>query len=138
VFTGHKFANLAFEAAEARNRPRIARGPKSPSKKDSLLLIRSWPEAARQGQNPRGFQAWAMAIEGQMAAFNLPPTRVQPPTDTPKTGERAPTRQTSAQINTRPLCRTGFASGFTFPKLKRAQQTPVLFADSFFGEHSRL
>ncbi len=35
----------------------IARWLKSPSKKDSLLLIRSWPEAARQGRNPRGFQA---------------------------------------------------------------------------------
>ena len=79
-----------------------------------------------------------MAIEGQTVAFNLSTMRLQPPTDTPKRVEWASTRQTSAQINTRPLCRTGFASGFTFPKLKRAQQTPVLFADSFFGEHSRL
>jgi hypothetical protein len=85
VVTGNKVANLAFQAAEVRNRLRIARWPKSPPKKDSLLLIRSWPEAARQGRNPRGFQAWAMAIEGQTAAFNLPPTRLRPPTDTPKT-----------------------------------------------------
>jgi antibiotic biosynthesis monooxygenase (ABM) superfamily enzyme len=84
VFTGNKVANIAFQVAEVRNRLRIARWLKSPSKKDSLLLIRSWPEAARQRHNPRGFQAWAMAIEGQTAAFNLPPTRLQPPTNTPK------------------------------------------------------
>jgi hypothetical protein len=84
VVTGNKVAKLAFQAAEVRNRPQIARWPKSPSKKDSLLLIRFWPVAARRGQNPRGFQAWAMAIEGQKAAFNLPPTHLQPPTNTPK------------------------------------------------------
>jgi hypothetical protein len=83
VVTGNKVANLAFQAAEVRNRLRIARWPKSPSKKDSLLLIRPWPEAARQGQNPRGFQALALAIEGQTVAFNLPPTRLQHPTNTP-------------------------------------------------------
>jgi hypothetical protein len=69
VFTGNKVANLAFQAAEVRNRLRIARWLKSPSKRDSLFLIRSWPEAAPQGRNPRGFQAWAMAIEGQTVAF---------------------------------------------------------------------
>jgi hypothetical protein len=84
VFTGYKVAKLAFQAAEVRNRLQIARWPKSLSKRDSLLLIRSWPDAARQDQNPRGFQAWAMAIEGQTVAFNLPPTRLQPPTNTPK------------------------------------------------------
>jgi hypothetical protein len=84
VVTGNKVANLAFQAAEVRNRLQIAGWPKSPSKRDSLLLIRSWPEAARQGQNPRGFQAWAMAIEKQTVAFNLPLPRLQPPTNTPK------------------------------------------------------
>jgi hypothetical protein len=84
VVTGNKVANLAFQAAEVRNRLQIARGPKSPSKKDSLLLIRSWPEAAQEGHGPRGFQAWAMAIEGQTAAFNVPPTGLQPPTNMPK------------------------------------------------------
>ncbi len=84
---------------KSENRPRIARWPKSPSKKDSLLLIRFWPEAARQRHNPRGFQAWAMAIEGQTVAFNLPLTRLQPPDDTPKRREWAPTRQKLAQIN---------------------------------------
>jgi hypothetical protein len=38
----------------------------------------------------------------------------------------------------RSLWRRDFASCFAFPKFKRAQQTPELFADSFFGEHSRL
>jgi hypothetical protein len=84
VVTGNKVANRAFKAAKVRNRLRIARWPKSPSKKDSLLLIRFWPVAARQVHNPHGSQAWAMAIEGQMVAFNLPPTRLQPPIDTPK------------------------------------------------------
>jgi hypothetical protein len=84
VVTGNKVANLSFQAAEVRNRLRIARWPKSPSIKDSLLLIRFWPEAARQGQNPRGFLVWAMPIEGQTVAFNLPPTRLQPPPNTPK------------------------------------------------------
>ncbi len=72
-----------------------------------------------------------MVIEGQAAAFNLPPTRLQPPTDTPKRGDRGPKRQTSAQINMRPLFRRDFASCFASPKLERAQQTPELFADSF-------
>jgi hypothetical protein len=134
VITEYKVAILAFQTVEARNRPQIARWPKSPSKKDSLLLIRSWPEAARQGHSPRGFQAWAMAIEGQTVAFNLPPTRLQPPIDTPKTGERGPKRQRSAQINMRSLCRMGFASCFARPKSERAQQSPELFADSFFGD----
>jgi hypothetical protein len=79
-----------------------------------------------------------MAIEAQTVAFNLPPTRLQPPIDTPKTGERAPTRPTSAQINMRSLCRRDFASCFSRPESERAQQTPELFGDSFFGEHSRL
>jgi hypothetical protein len=138
VVTGNKVAKLAFQAAEVRNRLRIARWLKSPSKRDSLLLIRSWPEAARQGQNPRGFQAWAMAIEKQTVAFNLPPARLQPRTDTPKRGEWASTRQRSAQINTKPFHRRDFASCFSRPKSERAQQSPVLFADSFFREHSRL
>ena len=64
MVTGNKVAKLAFQAAEVRNRLRIARWLKSPSKRDSLLLIRFWPEAAPQGQNPRGFQAWVIAIEG--------------------------------------------------------------------------
>jgi hypothetical protein len=102
------------------------------------LQIRSWPEAARQGQNPSGFQAWAMAIEGQTVAFNLPPTLLQTPVDTPKMREWAPTRQRSAQINMRSLCRRDFASCFARPESERAQQSPELFADSFFGEHSRL
>jgi hypothetical protein len=79
-----------------------------------------------------------MAIEGQTVAFNLSTMRLQPPTDTPKRVEWASTRQTSAQINTRPLFRRDFASYFASPKSERAQQTPELFADSFFGEHSRL
>jgi hypothetical protein len=75
-----------------------------------------------------------MAIEGQTAAFNLPPTRLQSPTDTPKRGDRGPKRLTSAQINMRSLRRRDFASYFSRPKSERAQQSPVLFADSFFGK----
>jgi hypothetical protein len=68
-----------------------------------------------------------MAFERRTAVFNLPPTR--------RRGENGLRHAESLpRFNATPHCSRGGVSGFALSEARTAQQTPELFADSFFGK----